>query len=94
MEQSKSHILWALMLGITDNLQVRRIVEQLFADDVFSESDKDEILAETSRCRRCCLLMDKLPRTGPDAFERLLQALRLSGLGFLADNIAGNKLIM
>ena len=94
MEQSKSHVLWALMLGITDNVQVRRIVEQLFADGVFNESDKDEILAETSICRRCCLLMDKLPRTGPDAFERLLQALRLSGLGFLADNIAGNKLIM
>ena len=94
MEQSKRDVLTAHRVVIADNLQERRVVEQLFAEGVFDQTDREEIHAETSRFGKCCLLLDKLPRKGPSAFESFLQALRLSGQGFLADKLSGKLIII
>ena len=94
MEQSKRDVLRAHRVVITDNLQERRVVEQLFAEGVLDQTDREEIHAETSRFGKCCLLLDKLPRKGPNAFESFLQALRLSGQGFLADKLSGKLIII
>lgn len=93
MEQSKRDVLRAHRVVIADNLQERRVVEQLFAQGVLDQTDKEEILEERSRFDKCCLLLDKLPRKGPKAFESFLQALRLSGQGFLADKLTGKLII-
>ena len=93
MEQSKRDVLRAHRVVIADNLQERRVVEQLFAEGVLDQTDREEIHAETSRFGKCCLLLDKLPRKGPNAFESFLQALRLSGQGFLADKLSGKLII-
>ena len=95
MEQSKRDVLRAHRVVIADNLQERRVVEQLFAEGVLDQTDREEIHAETSRFGKCCLLLDnfKLPRKGPSAFESFLQALRLSGQGFLADKLTGKLII-
>lgn len=93
MEQSIRDVLRAHRVVIADNLQERRVVEHLFAEGVLDQIDKEEIHAETSRFSKCCLLLDKLPRKGPNAFERFLQALRLSGQGFLADTLTGKLII-
>ena len=93
MEQSKRDVLRAHRVVITDNLQERRVVEQLFAERVLDQTDREEIHAETSRFGKCWLLLDKLPRKGPSAFESFLQALRLSGQGFLADKLTGKLII-
>ena len=93
MEQSKRDVLTAHRVVIADNLQERRVVEQLFAQGVLDQTDKEEIHAETSTFGKCCLLLDKLSRRGPNAFESFLQALRLSGQGFLADKLTGKLII-
>lgn len=91
LEQSERDVLKAHRVLIADNLQERRVVEQLFAEGILNLTDREEINAETSRFGRCCLLLDKLPRKGPNAFQSFLQALRLSGQGFLADKLSGMK---
>ena len=93
MEQCKRDVLKAHRVVIADNLQERIVVEQLFAEGVLDQTDREEIHAEPSRFCKCCLLLDKLPRKGPNAFERFLQALRLSGQGFLADKLTGKLII-
>ena len=94
MEQSKRDVLTAHRVVIADNLQERRVIEQLFTEGVLDQTDREEIHAETSRFGKCCLLLDKLPRKGPNAFESFLQALRLSGQGFLADKLSGKLIII
>ena len=89
MEQSETDLLKAHRVYIAENLQERRVVEQLFGDGVLDQMDKEEIRAETSTFDKCCLLLDKLSRKGPNAFERFLQALRRSGQRYLADKLTG-----
>lgn len=91
LEQSERDVLTAHRILIVDNLQERKVVEQLFAEGILDQTDREEINAETSRFDKCCLLLDMLPRKGPNAFQSFLQALRLSSQGFLADKLSGMK---
>ena len=58
MVQSKRDVLTAHRVVIADNLQERRVIEQLFAEGVLDQTDREEIHAETSRFGKCCLLLD------------------------------------
>ena len=87
MEESHRKVLRKLRIEISKTIDATRITQQLFAEDILEETDRDEILAEKTNAHKAWHLLDLLPRKGPEAFPVFLQALNGSGAIFLANAI-------
>ena len=81
MEESHRKVLKKWRLKISKNINVRRVTESLFSGEILDESDREEILAETTTEQKAFRLLDLLPLKGSQAFPEFLKALRGSGSG-------------
>ena len=72
MEESHRKVLKKWRLKISKNINVRRVTESLFSGEILDESDREEILAETTTEQKAFRLLDLLPLKGSQAFPEFL----------------------
>ncbi|XP_067669538.1 uncharacterized protein [Haliotis asinina] len=58
-----------------DNLEPQKVLDYLYQDGVFSETDRDIVLSKAVRRERCDALLDILKKKGPDAYKSFCVAL-------------------
>ena len=90
MEQKQRTILRLHWSSIRDNLEPKDILPKLIT--VLSETDKEDIKAQSTIQERCDKLLEILLRRGPTAFEVFVEALKQTVPHLAVDLIeAGNK---
>ena len=90
MEEKHRSILRDLRPNIIKDLEPNNILPHL--GRVFSDTEEEEIRAQSTRQKRCVTLLQILPRRGPFAFTKLVYALDIEA-PHLASELteAGNK---
>ncbi|XP_028399666.1 caspase-3-like isoform X2 [Dendronephthya gigantea] len=75
MDKSHRDILKAKRMDLARDLDVNTAVSYLYSQSIFTENDKDEILALKTPQERSEKLLDILPKRGPEAFDVFVKFL-------------------
>lgn len=65
------------------NLNPEDICDYLYQEGILSEEDFDNILSIATRAQRMRCFLSILPKKGPDAFQRFLEAMNRAGYDHL-----------
>ena len=65
------------------DLEVEAVLENVFASDVFSPDDRDEIKSKSTRKEQCKTFLDMLTRRGAEAYDIFINALAKGNQAFL-----------
>lgn len=75
---------------IINNLEPSELIDHLYAKEVISQTDKEEIECEKRNrgsCAASLMLLDRIPRRIQNWYNEFVSALRACGFDFVADNI-------
>ncbi|XP_049616480.1 death domain-containing protein CRADD [Syngnathus scovelli] len=76
MEPVHKKVLQKLRVDLSEQLLVSdSVLPLLYQEDILTAAQMDDILAESSERKRCLMLLDLLPKRGPEAFACFLRAL-------------------
>ena len=101
LEQRKREVLKKSRMYLSKNIRktvMTEVVNSLQSRGVLTEDDKDVISAKIETSSKVFELLDMLERSGPGAFDALVQSLHSSCCGFVArylqSKLAGTKLTL
>ena len=76
MEEKHRTLLRRNRLYLIDNLEPKAFCDRLLQDGLITDDELDEMRGQPVRKEKVLLLLQQLPRKGPDAFDAFLKVLR------------------
>lgn len=93
MEDMHRAILGACRVSLRTDLEPKKLLPQLVSKKILDITDEQEIKGKDTRGESCDVLLEMLPRRGPNAFHEFVEALRnvQSHLADLLEKEGNNK---
>jgi len=92
MEKKHRELLRKNRLALVQDLEAARLLNYLFQENCFSESDLESIKVQPTPRAKAEKLLDILPRRGPQAFDVFCRALASTdGQGHLVNLLKTNE---
>ena len=76
MQQEHRQLLRSNRMTLTRDLEAKTVASHLYSKEIISETDNEEIQVQKTNQERSEMLLDKLPKKGPNAFETLCNILK------------------
>ena len=76
MEDKHRTILEACRIPLRKDLEPKKLLPHLVSQKILDVIDEQEIKGKDTREESCDMLLEMLPRRGPNAFHELVEALR------------------
>ena len=87
MESKHREILKSNRVYLLDNLQPNAMVDHLMESKLLSEDDLEELRSERKTKEKIRFLLDKIPRKGPDAFDKFIDVLKKTDQEYIANKL-------
>ena len=90
MDDKHRDLLRTHRVYLLENLQPKSMIDHLVEKKLLSDDELDEIRAEKKTKEQIRLIIDKLPRKGPTAFDKFIEVLKVTGQEYVATKLCGD----